>query len=189
MTFPTRRGVFLGAVGTLGALALGGCANGRQPVGGAEAIDRRVDATLDYLFTNYPDTTVLRDRAVGMLVMPVVTKAAFVFGGAFGKGALRVHGVTDSYWAASSATLGLQLGAQQFSHVLFFMTDAALEAFRAADSITLGADLEYALGSEGGNFGGDTVTLGVPVVALVFGQAGLMGGVSMKGTIYTRIQP
>jgi lipid-binding SYLF domain-containing protein len=192
MTTSTRRALILSGLGAAGAFALGACSNNtpRRPrPSGAEAIDARVDATLDYLFTTYPDTVALRDRAVGMLVMPVVTKAGLFLGGAYGKGALRVGGVTDGYWAASSASFGLQIGAQQYSHVLFFMTDAALEAFRAADSITLGADIEYAVADEGGNFGGDTVTMGVPVVALVFGQAGIMAGVSMKGTLYTRINP
>ncbi len=193
MTTSTRRALLLGGLGAAAtvSLSLAGCANTTQtpPATGATAIDARVDATLDYLFSAYPNTRELRDRAVGMLVMPVVTKAAFVFGGTFGRGALRVGGRSDSYWAASSASLGFQAGVQQYSHVLFFMTDAALEKFRAADSITLGADIEAVAGDVGANFGGDTATLGAPVVALVFGQAGLMGGVSLKGTVYTRINP
>jgi lipid-binding SYLF domain-containing protein len=52
----------------------------------------------------------MRDAA-GMLVMPLVTEAGFGFGGAYGRGALRIGGTTvDYYSAASRAPSGCRSG-------------------------------------------------------------------------------
>lgn len=168
--------------------ALGACANG---VGsrGAETIDARVDATLNYLFSTYPGTRELERKAAGMLVMPLVTEAGFGVGGSYGRGALRVNGVTVDYYSATQASIGLQIGAQQYSHVLFFMTPQALEEFRRSPGFAVGADLEYAAADRGGNLSVETTTTLSPVIALVFGQAGLIAGASIEGTKYTRIIP
>ena len=37
--------------------------------------------------------------------------------------------------------------------------------------------------------GADTITAQLPVVAMIFGQAGLMAGASIEGTKYTRVIP
>ena len=77
----TRRGLLLGA----GALALAGCNNGVGSNGGAQ-IDARVDATENFLFSRYPGTQDLANRANGVLYMPLMTEAGFGLGGAFGRG-------------------------------------------------------------------------------------------------------
>ncbi|MEM1387748.1 MAG: YSC84-related protein [Pseudomonadota bacterium] len=184
MSFLPRRGFLAGA----GALALSACGNG---VGNPnpQIIDADVDRTLNFLYTRFPGTLSLRDKASGLLVMPVVTEAGLGFGGSFGRGALRVNQTTVDYYSAASASVGLQVGAQQFSHVLFFMTPQALETFRRSPGWVAGADIEYTLNEQGENLTADTVTTQSPVIALVFGQAGLIAGATVKGTKYTRIIP
>jgi len=184
MTTLPRRGFLAGA----GALALSACSNG---VGNPnpQIIDARVDQTLNFLYTTYPGTISLRDKAAGMLVMPVVTKAGFGLGGAYGRGSLRVNQTTVDYYSAASASVGLQVGAQQFSHVLFFMTPQSLEGFRRSPGWVAGGDIEYTLNEQGENLTADTVTTQSPVIGVVFGQAGLIAGATVKGTKYTRIIP
>ncbi len=184
MTNLTRRALLLGA----GAATLAGCANGIGS-NGAATIDARVDSTLNYLNSAYPATRQLGDKAAGMLVMPLMTKAALGAGGAFGRGALRVEGATIDYYSAAQASLGFQLGAQQYAHVLYFMTNDALYDFRASPGWTAGADIEYALNDQGANLSASTVTQLSPVIGVVFGQAGLLAGASLAGTKYTRIIP
>ncbi len=181
----TSRRSFLAGAGGAGLL-LAGCANG---IGsrGAEAIDARVDTTLEYLYSKYPGTRDLADKAAGMLVMPLVTEAGFGLGGSYGRGALRVGGVSVDYYAQAQASFGLQIGAQQYAHVLFFMTDAALQDFRTSPGWVAGADIKYAVSNQGDRFSANTVTAKTPVVALVFGQAGLLIGATLEGTKYTRI--
>ena len=96
-------------VSLLGAavLLLGACANGVGGDGGAR-IDARVDATRDYLMANYPGTRDLMQKASGVLYMPLMTEAGFGFGGAYGRGALRIDDVTVDY-VPEPATMGLLL--------------------------------------------------------------------------------
>jgi lipid-binding SYLF domain-containing protein len=179
----TRRGLVLGA----GALALAGCNNG---VGsnGASQIDARVDATQSFLFSRYPGTQDLASRASGVLYMPLITEAGFGIGGSFGRGALRIQGVTVDYYSAAKGTVGFQIGAQQYAHALFFMTPEALEQFRRSSGWAAGADLRYATPEQGASIGKETTEL-EPVIALVFGQQGLIAGATLGGTKYTRIIP
>ncbi|CAM4253277.1 YSC84-related protein [Palleronia rufa] len=188
MTNMTRRRVLSGALATVGATALAGCSNA---VGsnGAATIDARVASTMDYLYSNYPATAQLRDKAAGVLVMPLITKAALGAGGSYGRGALLVQDSTVDYYSAAEASLGFQLGAQQYAHVLFFMTNNALYDFRSSPGWTAGADIEYALNDRGQNLSATTITQLSPVIGVVFGQAGLLAGASVEGTKYTRIIP
>jgi len=182
----TRRELILGAGAA--ALLTAGCNNGLNG-NGAATIDARVDKTLTDLFNIYPGTASLRDKSVGMLVMPLITEAGFGVGASYGRGALRVGGATVDYYSATQASFGLQIGAQQYSHVLFFMTDQALREFRASPGWTAGADLQYAVSDRGENASTDTTTALSPVIAVIFGQAGLIVGATLSGTKYTRIIP
>ena len=176
------------AVAALSVLALAGCGNGIGSNNAAK-IDARVDATLQQMFDMYPNTRELADKAAGMLVMPVMTEAAFGIGGAYGRGALRVDGVTVDYYSAVKGSAGFQLGAQQYAHVLFFMTQDALADFRHSSGWAVGADAVYVLRDMGDSIAADTNTLTSPVVAAVFGQAGLYAGATLEGAKYTRIIP
>ncbi|KIC22365.1 lipid-binding SYLF domain-containing protein [Leisingera sp. ANG-Vp] len=182
----TRRGFALAALAGAGVTAA--CGNG---VGNSNAakIDARVDATLNQMYSQYPNTRTLADKATGMLVMPLVTEAGFVFGGAFGRGALRINDVTVDYYSTVKGNAGLQIGAQQYAHVLFFMTEDALAGFRRSTGWAAGADVEYVIKDEGNALTADTNTLTSPVLAVVFGQAGLRVGATLEGTKYTRIIP
>ncbi|MES2846398.1 MAG: YSC84-related protein [Pseudomonadota bacterium] len=184
MTIVSRR-VFLCSAGA--TLLLGACANG---VGGngAQQIDARVDATRDYLFDRYPGTRELADRARGVLFMPLITEAGFGIGGAYGRGALRIGGVSVDYYSSTKATFGFQIGAQQYAHALFFMTDQALADFRRGSGWAAGADVRYATPDMGASIGKETTELD-PVIALVFGQQGLIAGATLSGVKYTRIIP
>lgn len=185
MQIITRRAALIGAGTTF--LALAGCANGIGS-GGAERIDARVDVTRDFLFDRYPGTRDLATQARGILYMPLITEAGFGIGGGWGQGALRINDITVDYYSAARATVGLQIGAQQYSHALFFMTEEALNEFRTSPGWALGADARYAT-PEGGAALGKETTERNPVIALVFGQSGLIAGATLSGIKYSRIIP
>ena len=182
----SRRGFALGALSATTVTAA--CGNG---VGNdsASKIDARVDATLNQMFDLYPNTRDLQSKATGLLVMPLITEAGFVFGGSYGRGALRINGATVDYYSSAQATVGFQIGAQQYAHALFFMTEEALRDFRYSSGWAAGADIQYAVNREGGNLGTSTTNLLSPVIGVVFGQAGLIAGATVEGQRYTRILP
>ncbi|WP_425606884.1 YSC84-related protein [Paracoccus maritimus] len=170
------------------ALALAGCSNAVGSDASAK-LDARVDQTHQYLLQTYPNAAPMIQNAKGVLYMPLMTEAALGVGGAYGQGALRIGGATVDYYSATQATVGFQAGAQQYAHVLIFQTDQALAAFRAATGWVAGADAYYAIPAGGTNLGADTITAQYPVVAMIFGQSGLMAGAAIEGTKYTRIIP
>ncbi len=182
----TRRGFAFGALA--GTTLIAACGNG---VGsnGAATIDARVDATLAQMYRTYPNTRDLAAKANGMLVMPLVTEAGFGFGGGYGRGALRVNDVTVDYYSNTKASAGFQIGAKQYAHVLFFMTHDALEGFRRASGWTAGAEIDYVTPEGGESASTDTNVLTAPILAAIFGQAGLYAGASLEGAKYTRIIP
>lgn len=184
MTF-SRRGFIMAASSTVGLAA---CGNGIGSAG-ADRLDARVDATRDFLGTNYPGTRDLMNKSAGVLYMPLMTEAGFGFGGAYGRGALRINDATVDYYSATQASVGFQIGVQQYAHALFFMTQDALAGFRRADGWAAGADAKYAFSDNAGSLGVDTTTITAPVIAIVFGQTGLIAGATLEGTKYTRIIP
>jgi len=182
----SRRGFTLSMLAGVGVTAA--CGNGIGSQGPAR-IDGRVDATLNEMYAQFPNTVSLADKANGMLVMPLVTEAGFGLGGGYGRGALRVGGVTVNYYSATSASAGLQIGAQQYAHVLFFMTEDALTGFRKSPGWAAGADLEYVISDKGDSVKAETTTVLDPVLAAVFGREGLRVGATLEGVKYTRIIP
>lgn len=185
---PTRRGALALLAGALLALPLLGPA----PAGAteeADVIDLRVKHAIDRLQRSVPGATELMNRAKGVLIVPGITKAGLLVGGAYGEGALLVNGATVGYYSLASASVGLQAGVQKFDQALFFMTTAALEKFRRSKGWELGADAEVVVPDQGLSTGLTTTTAQAPVIAVTFGQGGLMAGVSLEGAKYTRIAP
>lgn len=182
----SRRTFALGAVAGTGALAA--CGNGIGSSGSA-LIDARVRTTLDQMYREFPSTRTLAEKSNGILVMPLVTEAGLGLGGAFGRGALLVNDATVDYYSVRKASGGLQIGAQQYAHVLFFITEAALSSFRRSPGWVAGANVEYVISDRGESLNADTTTTLSPVLAVVFARAGLRLGATLEGSKYTRIIP
>lgn len=185
-TILTRRAFALGAVA--GTSTLAACGNGIGSTGGG-TIDARVDTTLNQMYNEFPNTRTLAEKSNGMLIMPLVTEAGLGLGGAYGRGALRVNGTSVDYYSVTKASGGLQIGAQQYAHVLFFMTNDALLNFRRSSGWAAGANIEYVISDRGDSLNADTTTALSPVLAVVFGRAGLRLGATLEGSKYTRIIP
>lgn len=184
----TRRALVLGgAMAGLG-LVLSGCTNavGQDASG---RLDARVDTTRNFLLQTYPGVGPMLQSAKGVLYMPLMTEAGFGVGGAYGQGALRINNATVDYYSATQASVGFQIGAQQYAHVLIFQTDEALSNFRRSPGWVAEAGAYYALPARGMAVGGDTLSSQQPIVAMVFGQSGLMAGAAIAGTKYTRVIP
>jgi len=181
MTKWTRR-AFLAGVGT----TVAACGNGIGNTRGAK-IDYRVNLAIEQMFTEIPGTRDLADRAAGMLVMPTITKAGFGWGGAYGEGALLIGNTPVDYYNLAQGSYGFQLGVQQYAHTLFFMNEDALSDFRSSSGWQIGADAEYVFKNDGDGVSVDTTELRSPVVAAIYGRAGLIVGATLEGTKYSRI--
>lgn len=177
-----------GAMALFLVAAMQGAAPAADAASAAE-IDAKVDIALDALLAENAAARAIGEDAVAVLVFPEIIKAGFGIGGQFGEGALRKGGVTTGYFNLASASFGFQIGAQSYSQVLFFMTEEALAGLDEVRGFELGADATVAVADQGLGVDVSTSTVQAPIVAFVFGQMGLMGGVTVEGSKITRINP
>ena len=188
MSVLTRRHIVAGAV-------VATCA-ASKPALSAEAatpaqlarLDRKASAALNFLQDTVPESRDLVDLSSGMLIMPLITKAAFLLGGAYGEGVLRVGGETVDYFSSFQVNYGFQFSAQQYSYALFFLNDRSLGEFMNSKGWTFGAESKYLIIDDTEIHRADTLTSTVDVAGMVFGAAGLHIGASLDGTKFSRMQ-
>ena len=155
----------------------------------AAEIDRDASTALHQLYSADHRAEELGQKAVGILVFPKIVKAGFIFGGQGGKGVLTVKGQPPRYYTIAAASFGLQAGAQWFSYALFFMNQQALKYLDKSDGWSVGADPNVAVLDRGAGAQVDSSTLSHEVIALPFGQKGLMAGLSLQGSKITSYKP
>ena len=151
-------------------------------------IDSGYQTTIDRLFVTTPASRELVEKARGVLVFPRVIGAGLVVGGQYGQGMLRVDGAVDSYYKTTSASVGLQIGAESKALVFLFMTQDALDRFRASRGWAGGVDASVAFLKVGANGAVDVNTARAPTLAFVMTNSGLMANLSLEGTKVTRIE-
>ena len=161
---------------------------------GREVIDARVNLALGKMWSKLPQTRTLSSRAQAMLVMPEVFKGGLFLGGAYGEGALLMNTEVQGYeapaagyYSVAAGSVGLQVGVQTSSHVLFFMSDSAVDSFRRADGWEVGVDAEVTFPEKGLNAQVNSTLLNKPVIGVVFGQDGILVGASLEGAKYSPI--
>lgn len=150
-------------------------------------LDARVQAALATLQHRERAVEDLLQGAAGVLVFPRVFMAGFGLGGAVGEGALLVDGQTVQYYRTTKASFGFQTGAQARSEIIVFVTQAALDNFRASSGWEAGVDGSIALIKVGANREIDTYNTQAPIVGFVFGGRGLMYDLSLAGSKYWKI--
>ncbi len=123
-----RQVVFLAAFSLIAILSMAP----KSEAASAHQINVDVRATLDKFFNDVTGARELADKSVGILVFPSVIKAGFGFGGEYGEGALLIRRKTAEYYNLLSASFGFQLGVQERSVIIMFMTHTALEGFRSS---------------------------------------------------------
>ena len=90
---------------------------------GSGEIDIKVDGALTLFKKDVTGGAEFLKKAKAVLVFPDVIKGGFIVGGEYGKGALRQGADNMGYYNIASASLGLQIGAQQYAIVMVFLTD------------------------------------------------------------------
>jgi lipid-binding SYLF domain-containing protein len=155
--------------------------------GSAREIDAGVHETLDRFFYKVGGARELANKAVGILVFPSIVKAGFGFGGEYGEGALLIHGRNAGYYNTVSASFGFQLGVQERSVIIAFMTPEALRQFRSTAGWKVGVDGSVAIITIGAGGSIDTNKITSPVVGFILDPKGLMYNLTLEGTKISRI--
>ena len=144
-------------------------------------------AVLHDLEATEPRSRFFARHAKAALVFPSILKAGFVFGGETGNGVLLVHGKPVGYYNISGGSWGLQIGGQDFSYVLFFMTDGSLSYLKRSEGFSAGTGPSITVINTGAAAEANTTTLSQDVYAFPFNGKGLMADLTLQGTKITRI--
>jgi lipid-binding SYLF domain-containing protein len=128
----------------------------------------------------------LLDRAYGIVVVPSVTKLAFIGGGRWGKGALVVRDkdgrfTSPVFVTLAGASIGWQWGGTSTDIVLVFTTRAGIEGITGG-KLTLGADAAVAAGPVGRSASAATDQNFAAEVYSYSRSRGLFAGVALDGT-------
>jgi lipid-binding SYLF domain-containing protein len=124
---------------TMAAGLLAGCATAPASRPERETLLTESVTALQRMSAEDPGVGALVKRGSGYAVFPTVTKGGLVVGGARGQGVLYERGRHTAYCDLTQATVGAQVGAQTFSELLLFESQAALDRFKAGQ-LTFAAD-------------------------------------------------
>ena len=179
----TRRTVTLG----LGALPLV-LATSAEAASTAADINKDADEALHQLYRVNPVAEDIAKKSLGILIFPKITKGGLIFGGSYGEGVLRDMGRPVNYYSSVSASWGLQAGVQTYSYVVFLITSKAIDYLNASKGWEIGVGPTVVIVNEGAAKNLSTSTLKDDAYAFIFGQQGLMAGVSIEGSKISKIK-
>jgi len=155
----------------------------------AREIDVEVEVAIERFHKQVVGAERLIEASKGILVMPNVFKGAFLIGGEYGEGALRIDGETVDYYSTASGSIGIQIGGQKKDIILLFMTDESLKQFRASKGWEAGLDGNVAFIKYGAGVREDTTTSKEPIVGFVTDAKGLIADFSFKGAKFSKMDP
>jgi lipid-binding SYLF domain-containing protein len=128
----------------------------------------------------------LWDRASCVIVIPSVKKAAFVFGGEYGKGLMSCH--RNGSWSApvfmelEKGSWGLQIGAQSIDLILLVSNERGMKKL-LGNKVTLGAEASVAAGPVGRDTRAATDAQMHAEILSYSRTQGLFAGINLSGGV------
>jgi lipid-binding SYLF domain-containing protein len=151
-------------------------------------LEKQVAQTLDHFYALARDNKFLAQNAIAVLVFPNITKAGIGVAIEHGNGVLLENGKTVGFYSISGGSIGLTLGAASHSEVILLNSPESREQLLKGSDWSIGADASVAVINIGAGGVYDLRLLENPVLAFVFGEKGLMGDASLKGSKISRIK-
>ena len=127
-------------------------------------------------------------KAKGVLIVPSLVKAGFIFGGSGGNGVYftkdQKSGVCrgPAFYGMGSVTYGLQIGAEKSEVIILAMTDKAVDAM-LSPQFKLGADVSIAAGPVGVGAAGEASPLPAATFIAFVRSKGVFAGLTIEGGI------
>jgi lipid-binding SYLF domain-containing protein len=159
----------------------------RSEAASAAQINADANATLHSFVEQIGGARELTHKAVGVLIFPSVVKAGFGFGGEYGEGILLIRGRPSGYYNLVSGSFGFQIGVQERSVIIMFMTNEALADFNSRAGLKVGVDASVAIVTLGAGGSIDTNTITSPVIGFILDPKGLMYNLTLEGSKISRI--
>jgi lipid-binding SYLF domain-containing protein len=111
----------------------GGCATAPRTAEGRATLDDEAAAAVSRTKERDPGLDRFFREAAAYAVFPSVGKGAVGVGGAYGRGELYEGGRMAGYCTLSQATIGLALGGQAYTEIIFLETPDALARFKTGN--------------------------------------------------------
>jgi lipid-binding SYLF domain-containing protein len=125
-------------------------------------------------------------RARGVMIIPSLVKAGFIFGGQGGTGVLLSRDPKSGTWSypafygMGAGSFGLQIGVEVSKIMLIIMNDKALDAMMR-DEFKIGAEAGIAVATLGAGAEASTTAAGGADIYALAESAGLFGGIAIQG--------
>jgi lipid-binding SYLF domain-containing protein len=156
---------------------------------GKAEIDHDANEALHSFVRQISGARELANKAAGILVFPSVVKAGLGIGGEYGEGVLLNKDRVEGYYNIISASFGFQLGVQERTVIIMFMTEDALDGFESRAGWKIGVDGSVAIITVGIGGAIDTDKIVSPVIGFILDPKGLMYNLTLEGTKISRIDP
>lgn len=122
-------------------------------------------------------------HSAGYVVFPAVRKGGAFWGGAFGRGVLYEKGEPVGYAKLTQATVGFQLGGQQFKQIIFFQDRKDVARFKR-DELAFSGQVSGVAATKGVS---GTVNYRNGVAVFLRDQKGLMYEASIGGQSFAYV--
>ncbi|HEX5136835.1 MAG TPA: hypothetical protein VFY93_07685 [Planctomycetota bacterium] len=143
----------------------------------AKALNTECEAAMKSFKSEDPSIAKWFETAHGYAIFPSIGKGAIGIGGAYGKGQVYEQGKHVGYTTIKQGTIGLALGGQSFSEVVFFKDKTALAAYQEGN-FQFAANASAVAVKSGA---GATSDYSGGVKAFVLVKGGLMADASVGG--------
>jgi lipid-binding SYLF domain-containing protein len=165
-----------------------GASTSAQARSTAQEINKGANEALERLLESNPLAADIAKKSRAVLIFPSIVKAGLIFGGAYGEGTLRRGTAVLGYYNSFSASWGLQAGAQSYGYAVFLMNQNAIDYLERSEGWEIGVGPTVVLVNEGAAKNLSTTTLKDDAYAFIFGQKGLMAGISIEGSKVSKIK-
>lgn len=142
----------------------------------AQSLHEEALATIERLQAMHSDLKQLFEKSYGYVVFPSLGRASVLLGVTFGRGVVFEQGVPIGLASISELTIGVQVGGQSFSELLFFPTRESLDKLKrgqTAFTANASAVIVKAAASGTSDFRG--------VIAKAYSQGGMLLELSLGG--------
>jgi lipid-binding SYLF domain-containing protein len=116
-----------------GMLCLAGCETAPKSTEAQVGLGQDVQETIQMAKRTDPGLQTFFDNSAGVAVFPTVGKGAVGVGGAFGRGQLFEGGQLVGFCTLTQASIGVALGGQAYSELIFFENQEALNRFKSGN--------------------------------------------------------
>jgi lipid-binding SYLF domain-containing protein len=105
------------------------CSTAPKSADNKSDLKRDANVSLSQAKSNHSGMDGILRNSAGYAVFPSVGKGGAIVGGAYGRGIVYQSGTQIGYTDLSQATIGLQLGGQNYTEILVFENTSALNKF------------------------------------------------------------